>query len=150
MARRNAGAQLAAHLIGGIANSELPEAGKNFSQRTRESEFILPPILNTLFQRDPSCWIYNGVTCNPMFWPARQPETLLQRAVYKFNPMFAGGDFRIWWGDSDEHFEGASMEGGDVMPIGKGAVLIGMGERTPARRWRRWPASSSGTAARHA
>jgi len=40
-----------------------------------------------------------------MFWPARQPETLLQRAVYKFNPMFAGGDFRIWWGDSDEHFE---------------------------------------------
>ena len=124
--------QLAAHLIGGIANSELPEAaGRNFLVESfGDTEFILPPIPNTLFQRDPSCWIYNGVTCNPMFWPARQPETLLQRAVYKFNPMFAGGDFRIWWGDSDEHFEGASMEGGDVMPIGKGTVLIGMGERT--------------------
>ena len=44
------------------------------------AEFILPPMPNTLFQRDPSCWIYGGVTCNPMYWPARKPETLLQRA----------------------------------------------------------------------
>ena len=92
--------------------------------------FLIPPVPNTLFQRDPSCWIYNGVTCNPMFWPARKPETLLQRAVYKFHPRFKGGDFQIWWGDSDEDFGGACIEGGDVMPIGKGVVLIGMGERT--------------------
>ncbi len=91
---------------------------------------MLPPVPNTLFQRDPSCWIYNGVTVNPMFWPARKPETLLQRAVYKFHPRFQGGDFEIWWGDSDEDFTGASIEGGDVMPIGNGNVLIGMGERT--------------------
>jgi arginine deiminase len=65
-----------------------------------------------------------------MYWPARKPETLLQRAVYKFHPLFRDGDFKIWWGDSDEDFANASMEGGDVMPIGKGVVLIGMGERT--------------------
>ena len=124
--------QLAAHLIGGIAISDLPDTpGKNFlAEAFGQSDFLMPPIPNTLFQRDPSCWIYNGVTCNPMFWPARKPETLIQRTIYKFNPLFAGGDFRIWWGDSDEPFEGASMEGGDVMPIGKGVVLIGMGERT--------------------
>ena len=52
--------------------------------------FLMPPIPNTLFQRDPSCWIYGGVTCNPMFWPARKPETLLQRAVYKFHPELQG------------------------------------------------------------
>jgi arginine deiminase len=124
--------QLAAHLIGGIASSDLPEAanGKFLVEAFGDIEFLLPPIPNTLFQRDASCWIYNGVTVNPMSRPARKPETLLQRTVYKFNPMFAGGDFRIWWGDSDENFATASMEGGDVMPIGKGAVLIGMGERT--------------------
>jgi arginine deiminase len=124
--------QLAEHLIGGIAHSDLPEvAGRNFLvEAFGETEFLMAPIPNILFQRDPSSWIYDGVTCNPMFWPARKPETLLQRAVYKFSPMFAGGDCRIWWGDSDENFEGASMEGGDVMPIGKGVVLIGMGERT--------------------
>jgi arginine deiminase len=123
---------LALHLIGGIAVSDLPETKLRtfLADTVGETDFLIPPIPNTLFQRDPSCWIYNGVTCNPMFWPARQPETLIQRAVYKFNPLFAGGDFKIWWGDSDENFANASVEGGDVMPIGKGAVLIGMGERT--------------------
>lgn len=124
--------QLSAHLIGGIAISDLPDnaARRLMAQAFGKAEFILPPIPNTLFQRDPSCWIYNGVTCNPMFWPARQPETLLQRAVYKYHPFFKGSDFNIWWGDADEQFTGASMEGGDVMPVGKGLVLIGMGERT--------------------
>jgi arginine deiminase len=65
-----------------------------------------------------------------MFWPARKPEALLQRAVYKFHPMFKGGNFQIWWGDSDEDYGNSTMEGGDVMPIGRGIVLIGMGERT--------------------
>jgi arginine deiminase len=125
-------AQLAEHLVGGIAMADLPETGLRsmMIEAFGATEFILPPIPNTLFQRDPSCWIYGGVTVNPMFWPARKPETLLQRAIYKFHPMFAGQDFRIWWGDSDEDFTGASMEGGDVMPVGKGVVLIGMGERT--------------------
>lgn len=124
--------QLAALLIGGIAISDLPAGtGKRMlSEAFGGAEFILPPIPNTLFQRDPSCWIYKGVTCNPMYWPARQPETLLQRAIYKFHPSFRNGDFTIWWGDSDENFANASVEGGDVMPIGKGIVLIGMGERT--------------------
>ena len=85
-----------------------------------------------------------------MSWPARQPETLIQRTIYKFNPMLAEGDFRIWWGDSDANFAGASMEGGDVMPIGKSAVLIGMGERTTRQRWRKWHANSSGTEPRRA
>ncbi|QEX16598.1 arginine deiminase 1 [Hypericibacter terrae] len=124
--------KLAEHLIGGIAIKELPDIeGKSALLETQGGmDFVIPPIPNTLFQRDPSCWIYKGVTVNPMFWPARQPETLLQRAIYKFHPRFKGADFKIWWGDSDENFSGASMEGGDVMPIGKGIVLIGMGERT--------------------
>jgi arginine deiminase len=94
------------------------------------TDFIIPPVPNTIFQRDPSCWIYHGVTCNPMFWPARKPETLLQRAVYKFHPRFRDAQFDIWWGDGDASYGAATLEGGDVMPLGKGVVLIGMGERT--------------------
>jgi arginine deiminase len=124
--------KLAEHLIGGIAILDLPDNrwATLLSDAFGGTDFIIPPVPNTLFQRDPSCWIYNGVTCNPMYWPARKPETLLQRAVYKFHPRFKGGDFTIWWGDSDEDFGASSVEGGDVMPIGKGVVLIGMGERT--------------------
>ncbi len=120
------------HLLGGIALEDLPKSENSglLLEVLGGTSFLLPPIPNTLFQRDPSCWIYGGVTCNPMYWPARKPETLLQRAVYKFHPAFNGGAFKIWFGDSDEDFTGASMEGGDVMAIGNGVVLIGMGERT--------------------
>jgi arginine deiminase len=124
--------KLAEHLIGGIAILDLPksESSTMLEEAFGGTDFLIPPVPNTLFQRDPSCWIYKGVTVNPMFWPARKPETLLQRAVYKFHPRFKGGDFTIWWGDSDQPYGAATVEGGDVMPIGKGVVLIGMGERT--------------------
>jgi arginine deiminase len=124
--------QLAEHLIGGIAILDVPKSEWSgmLSEALGGTEFLVPPVPNTLFQRDPSCWIYGGVTVNPMFWPARKPETLLQRAVYKFHPRFKEAGAKIWWGDSDESFGASSVEGGDVMPIGKGTVLIGMGERT--------------------
>ena len=107
-------AKLAEHLIGGIAITDLPQARvveRCWAMRSATLDFVMPPIPNTLFQRDPSCWIYSGVTCNPMFWPARKPETLLQRAVYKFHPRSRAADFKIWWGDSDEDFA-ARLDGG--------------------------------------
>jgi arginine deiminase len=125
-------AKLSEALLGGIVMEDLPKSEQSslLLDVMGGKSFLIPPIPNSLFQRDPSCWIYGGVTCNPMYWPARKPETLLQRAVYKFHPDFQGGDFKFWFGDSDEEFTGASMEGGDVMAIGNGVVLIGMGERT--------------------
>jgi arginine deiminase len=123
---------LARHLLGGIVRNDLPADMVTPVMRDvwAGTEFVVRPVPNALFQRDPSCWIYGGVTCNPMFWAARKPETLYQRAVYKFHPAFTENQFEIWWGDSDEDWASTSMEGGDVMPIGRGVVLIGMGERT--------------------
>jgi arginine deiminase len=124
--------RLAEHLIGGIALLELPKDthSRMLLEAFDATDFIIPPIPNSLFQRDPSSWIFGGVTCNPMYWPARRPETLIQRAIYKFHPRFQTHSFTIWWGDSDESFGAATLEGGDVMALGKGAVLVGLGERT--------------------
>lgn len=126
------GTDLAQYLVGGLAIQDIPDSEnqKMLAEAVGATSFLIPPLPNTIFQRDPSCWIYGGVTCNPMYWPARKPESLLQRAVYKFHPIFKDGDFKIWFGDSDEDFGNASLEGGDVMPIGKDIVLIGLGERT--------------------
>jgi len=126
------GPLLARHLLGGIVLEDLPAGMITPLMRDvlSSNEFLLRPVPNALFQRDPSCWIYNGLTLNPMFWPARKPETLYQRAVYKFHPLFTKNEFEIWWGDGDEDWGNTSMEGGDVMQIGNGVVLIGMGERT--------------------
>jgi arginine deiminase len=123
--------KLAEHLIGGIARSELPFEAEGLVGRYLEpSDFVIPPVPNALFQRDPSCWIYNGVTVNPMYWPARRPETLLVTAVYKFHPDFKEAKVNIWFGDPDVDHGVASLEGGDVMPMGNGVVYVGMGERT--------------------
>lgn len=124
---------LTAHLIGGLTAAELPDEFTltRLSRRIHASnDFILPPLPNQLFTRDSSCWIYGGVTTNPMYWPARRKEALHMRAIYKFHPRFKGGDFQLWWGDDDSDFGNAALEGGDVMPVGKGVVLVGMGERT--------------------
>ena len=123
--------QLAIFLIGGIAVHDLPfKPSGMFGSYLGPDGFVIPPLPNTQFTRDNSCWIYNGVTLNPMYWPARRPETLLVAAIYKFHPAFKDGDFTVWWGDPDVGHGPATVEGGDVMPWGNGSVLIGMGERT--------------------
>ena len=48
--------------------------------------------------RDNSAWIFDGVTLNPMYWPARRQETLLTTAVYKFHPDFADEKYNVWLG----------------------------------------------------
>ena len=88
----------------------------------------MPPLPNTLYTRDTTCWIYGGVTLNPLYWPARHDETMLTKAIYEFHPDFAG--LKVWWGDPEQDWGLATLEGGDVMPIGNGDVLIGMSERT--------------------
>ncbi len=123
--------KLAEHLIGGIARFELPfETRAMFGHYLEPTDFVIPPVPNTLFTRDNSCWIYGGVSLNPMYYPARRPETLLTTAIYKFHPEFKGGNFKVWWGDPDQDFGPATLEGGDVMPVGNGVVLVGMGERS--------------------
>lgn len=126
---------LAEFLIGGVSGDDLPgthggEILKLFREYLGHSSFILPPLPNSLFTRDTSCWIYGGVTLNPMHWPARRQETLLTAAVYKFHPEFIDAGFTIWYGDPDRDHGQATLEGGDVMPLGNGVVLIGMGERS--------------------
>ena len=125
-----ASADLADILIGGLTVADLPfEPVSMFGAYLGGLGFVLPPLPNMLFTRDNSAWIYGGVTLNPMYWQARQPETLLSAAIYHWHPKFAG-KAEVIWGDPTQNFGRATLEGGDVMPAGDGLVLIGMGERT--------------------
>ncbi|MDI1462670.1 arginine deiminase [Catellatospora sp. KI3] len=141
---------LATHLTGGVTRAELIEfadtdlAGSSLTVSTTvDSSFILPPLPNHLFTRDTSCWIYDGVSLNPMFWPSRQAETVNLGTVYRFHPMFRQAGITFWYPDAanaEEHdqfdiqsFGRASLEGGDVMPVGNRTVLVGISERTTAQ-----------------
>ncbi len=125
--------KLAEFLIGGLATTDLPDDFRSgylalAREHTGVREYLMPPLPNTLYTRDTTCWIYGGVTLNPLYWPARHDETLLMKAIYTFHPDFTGAN--VWWGDPEKDWGLATLEGGDVMPPGNGVVLIGMSERS--------------------
>ena len=125
--------QLAEYLIGGLAISDISEDfGSGYVALARQQvgarEYLMPPLPNTLYTRDTTCWLYGGVTMNPLYWPARHDETLIYKAIYTFHPDFVGSP--VWWGDPELDWGQATFEGGDIMPVGNGTVLMGMSERT--------------------
>ena len=134
---------LATHLIGGLEWREMEGLDLSHSLMARigpDTSFVLPPLPNSLFTRDSSSWIYNGVSLNPMYFPVRRLETVNVELIYRNHPLFKDVDFETWCSDDPrggdvplEDFGRASLEGGDVMPIGNGTVLLGISERTTAR-----------------
>lgn len=119
-------------LIGGITKREvldrIEEPRSIAFHALGDDDFVLPPLPNHLFTRDTSCWIYGGVAVNSMRKKARMRETVHYEAIYKWHPAFTDEDFAKW---SDGTKGGvATMEGGDVHVLGRGAVLVGMSERT--------------------
>jgi len=125
-----ADAEVAEFLIGGITREEVQQDLGLVWQSSDPNAMLLPPLPNFLFQRDPSCWIFDGVTINPMTKPARKPESMIMETIYRFHPIFSSEKFPIWLGGADEDWGHCHVEGGDVQPIGNGTVMIGMGERT--------------------
>lgn len=123
---------VATHLVGGITIGELPPEVVHglTASALGPSGFVLPPLPNHLFTRDTTCWIYGGVSLNPMAKAARRRETAHLEAIYRFHPEFADAGVRVWFGGHDQVHGSSTIEGGDVLVIGRGAVMIGMGERT--------------------
>ncbi|MDO9107525.1 MAG: arginine deiminase [Coriobacteriia bacterium] len=140
--------RLAEHLVGGLLMSELN--GLDTAALNRRSlgamlacpeSFVLPPLPNTMFTRDSSAWLYGGVVLPPLFWHARRLEVVNMSTIYRYHPAFTGAKFEFWYppaGDSgrfavEDFGQSASLEGGDVMPIGNGTVVVGMGQRSTGR-----------------
>lgn len=126
--------ELARTLTGGLTYGELPYSGVSMVVGMHApTDFIIEPLPNHLFTRDTSCWVYGGVSINPMAKAARRRETNNVRAIYRWHPMFANQDFTKYFGDEERDYDNSTIEGGDVLVIGRGSVLIGMSERTTAQ-----------------
>lgn len=127
--------ELATHLIAGITKAEVKERiGSPHSlviDQLADHEALLAPLPNHLFTRDTSAWLYDGVTVNSMHKKARRRETVHYQAIYQWHPMFADAAFP-WWSNGVEAGP-ATAEGGDILVLGNGVVLIGMSERTTAQ-----------------
>ncbi len=123
---------LTTYLVGGISKREVldhidPPPSIPFAAMDIDA-LLLPPLPNTMFTRDTSAWIYGGVAINSMRKKARMRETVHYEAIYRYHPLFDGADFEVWSPGTANGV--ATTEGGDIHVIGRGAVLIGMSERT--------------------
>lgn len=122
---------LAARLIGGVTVEEVPGAGTGFVGGVLGgAAFLVPPLPNTVFTRDPSAWIGQRVVLSPLHKPARQPERLLWRTVYAHHPRFADATGSAWYGAADRDHFPATIEGGDLLVLSERAVAVGISERT--------------------
>ncbi|MEV0371746.1 arginine deiminase [Streptomyces sp. NPDC050636] len=124
--------ELVEALVGGMTKREFlerhPEPTSVRFHVMDLDDFLLDPLPNHLFTRDTSAWVYDGVSINAMRWPARQRETVHYEAIYRHHPLFQDEDFHVW-SEGQADFP-STIEGGDVLVLGSGAVLIGMSERT--------------------
>jgi arginine deiminase len=124
--------ELTEHLVGGITKREvldrIPEPRSMAFHVLDPDDFVLEPLPNHLYTRDTSAWIHGGVSIGSMRKAARMRETVHYEAVYRWHPLFADADFEVW---SEGSVNGpATTEGGDLLVLGGGAVLVGLSERT--------------------
>jgi arginine deiminase len=128
------GDALTDHLIGGITKRELldrvPEPRSIVLHALGPDDFVLEPLPNHLYTRDASAWIGTGVSVNSMRKIARMRETANYEAVYRWHPLFADAGFAYWSDGADDGV--ATTEGGDILVVGNGAVVVGLSERTTA------------------
>ena len=127
-------ARLTRHLIGGITKAEvldvIPSPRSLMIEQLDLYDAVLAPLPNHLFTRDTSAWVHDGVAVNSMHTKARRRETVHYDAIYTYHPMFADAGMR-WWAHG-VHDGPATAEGGDILVLGRGVVLVGLSERTTA------------------
>ena len=91
----------------------------------KESQFLLDPIPNLYFTRDPFACIGNGVSLNRMYSRTRRRETLYGKYILKYHPDFAGKV--SFYYDRTMDF---AIEGGDILNLSNKVIAIGISQRT--------------------
>ena len=132
LARAMAPAEVAELLIGGILRSDLdlPDAHGMLWRTMQPTDFVLPPLPNHLFQRDNTSFAYDGLSVHPMAKAARKRELVHSRTVWNYHPRFAESNLHFYYGNDDDNHEQSTVEGGDILVLGNGAVMVGLSERS--------------------
>lgn len=92
-----------------------------------DSQFILDPIPNLYFTRDPFACIGNGVSLNRMYSRTRRRETLFGKYVLENHSGFAGQTPFYY----KREFPYA-IEGGDILNLSNKVLAVGISQRTTA------------------
>ena len=119
--------QLVYKTMSGVTDRELRLNGMHplVHATGRDLNFLMDPIPNLYFTRDPFTVLGRGVSISRMHAPARQRETIYGRYLFHHHKEFAGKT--PFYYDPSFPF---SLEGGDVLYLGNGLLGIGLSQRT--------------------
>ena len=122
--------ELVDKMMAGVRKSEL----KNYKAQSlsdmvgSEYPFVLDPMPNLYFTRDPFATIGTGITLNHMRTETRNRETIFAKYIFDYHPRFKDSEVPIWF-DRDED---TSLEGGDELILSDKVLAVGISERTDA------------------
>jgi arginine deiminase len=120
--------ELVQRLIGGVTFEELPFRSNSLTElSSRPDAFAIAPLPNQVFARDSSSWAFGGVWLHAMATRARAREALHLEVIYRHHASFADAEPQFW---SDGVDAGSPLEGGDILVLGTGCVLVGVGGRS--------------------
>ena len=118
--------ELVLKLISGLRKEEYPRDEQVWltDWLAKDYPFVLDPLPNLYFTRDPFATAGTGVSLHHMQTHVRNRETLLGSYVLHYHP-----DFRccpLWYEPSD----GPNMEGGDILVLSDRVIAVGLSQRT--------------------
>lgn len=121
--------KMIAQMMAGIRKTEIQQfedksLGDFLRNLNNDYPFILDPMPNLYFTRDPFASIGNGVSIHKMSTETRHRETLFAKFIFEYHPLYK--DTQVWY-DRNENF---SLEGGDILILNPETIAIGISQRT--------------------
>ncbi|WP_251861636.1 arginine deiminase [Clostridium sp. Marseille-Q2269] len=113
--------ELVCKIMGGIRKKEL-----GLDESKEEYPFLMYPMPNLYFTRDPFATIGKGITINAMRTKTRRRETMFAKYIFKYHPQFKDSNIPLWYDRIGEH----CIEGGDELVLSNDVLAIGHSQRT--------------------
>ncbi|WP_442985533.1 arginine deiminase [Sedimentibacter sp. MB31-C6] len=113
-------------MMEGIRKSEVKDyRGPNLaSYLNNQYPFIIDPMPNLYFTRDPFATIGNGISIHKMFTVTRNRETLFAKYIFNYHPDYK--DTKLWY----DRIEDFNLEGGDILVLNEETIAVGISQRT--------------------
>ena len=116
-------------MMAGIRKSDIRgfETGKlsdYLSFKSDDYPFLVDPMPNLYFTRDPFATIGTGVSLHRMHTETRNRETIFGKVIFEHHPVYRNAP--KWY----DRGETTSIEGGDILVLSPQVLAVGISQRT--------------------
>ena len=116
----------------GIVNNEVIKSkarkGKSLVDYIQDdTAFVVDPMPNLYFTRDPFASIGNGVSLNRMYSVTRNRETIYAEYIFEYHPEYKGLVDKYF-----DRYSAYHIEGGDILNLNEHILAVGISQRTEA------------------